>query len=143
MTMNKPDEIKSLVLYADDDIDDLIFVREAFSREANSIQLKTFACAQDLLQFIHDQKSGDPLPCLIILDINMPRMTGKDALRLIRNIERYNQVPVVLFSTSSMPNDRFFAECHNASFFTKPLNERQMDVIVKKFLDHCNDRVRK
>ena len=143
MIMKKPDEIKSLVLYADDDIDDLNFAREAFLRHTNRIELKTFSCAQDLLQFIHDQKGGDPLPCLIILDINMPRTDGKDALRLIRTIERYNEVPVVLFSTSTMPNDRFFADCHNAAFFTKPLNERQMDVIVKKFLDHCNDGVKK
>ncbi|MBO9682118.1 MAG: response regulator [Flavisolibacter sp.] len=140
--MKKPDENKSLVLYADDDIDDLNFVREAFLRQDNSIELKIFSCAEDLLQFIHDQKDS-PLPCLVILDINMPRMAGKDALRLIRTIERYNEVPVVLFSTSTMPNDRFFADCHNAAFFTKPLNERQMDVIVKKFLDHCNNRVKK
>jgi len=140
--MKKPDEIKSLVLYADDDIDDLNFVREAFLRQDNRIELKTFSCAEELLRFIHDQK-GSPLPCLIILDINMPRMAGKDALRLIRTIERYNEVPVVLFSTSTMPNDRFFADCYNAAFFTKPLNERQMDVIVKTFLDHCNDRVKK
>lgn len=141
--MEKPVQPKNLVLYADDDNDDLQFVQEAFSNHAKDIELKTFNSAIELLDFIHHRKKDRPLPCLIILDINMPGMNGKDALKFIRKMNRYKEVPVILFTTSSAPHDMRFAGQYSAGFFTKPLNYRQMKTIVEKFLDHCNEAIKK
>lgn len=141
--MRKPNPSKRLVLYADDDSDDLDFVRKAFKSYSADIELKSFSSAIHLLQFIRGQREKETFPCLIILDINMPILNGKDALRLLRSMEGYHEVPVILFSTSVAPHDQFFAGYYKAGFFTKPLNERQMITIVEKFLDHCNERVKK
>ena len=81
--MEKPLQPKRLVLYADDDSDDLDFVQHAFFRHPE-IELRTFRTAPDLLHSLLHQKRGDSSPCLIILDMNMPGMTGKEALKLIR-----------------------------------------------------------
>lgn len=140
--MGKADQSKRVVLYADDDPDDIDFVREAFSRHAKDIELKTFSSAIELLQFIPEQDQEDSLPCLIILDINMPQMNGKDAVKQLRDMDRYGDVPIVLFSTSTSPHDIYFAKYFKAGFLTKPLSERQMDIIVEKFLDHCNEGVK-
>lgn len=140
--MKKYNQPKRLVLYADDDRDDRHFVRTAlFSREAD-IELKTFPNAIALLQFILDQDEDEPLPCLIILDVNMPQMNGKEALKNLRSFKKYKDVPVILFSTSTLPSDFLFAEDHKAAFFTKPLNENQMEIIIEKFLEHCKENAK-
>ena len=140
--MTKPNASKKIVFYADDDEDDLEFVRESFLEQVSDIQLICFSNAVELLQFIHTRKSHEPLPCLIILDINMPLLNGKEALRLLRTMDRYEEVPVVLFSTSSSPHDFYFARHYHADFFTKPLSSKQMDTIIEKFIDYCNERVK-
>src|SRR5579875_1636281 len=139
--MNKP-TAKKIVFYADDDEDDIAFVKESFAERVDDIELIYFHDAVELLRFIHRRKATEPLPCLIILDINMPRLNGKEALRMLRTMDKYDEVPVVLFSTSSSPHDFSFAIHYHADFFTKPLNERQMNSIVEKFIDYCNQRVK-
>jgi CheY-like chemotaxis protein len=131
---------KLLVLYADDDPDDIQFVREALGKHADAIKLLTFGEADTLLHCI---RTGliQTQPCLIILDINMPRLNGKEALRQLRETEGYETVPVVLFSTSNSPHDARFAYRYHAELLSKPLNEEQMQVIVKKFVERCRASV--
>jgi len=141
MTQTTPP--KHLVLYADDDKDDIILVEEAFSTTTDNIELITAYDGADAIQYLEGLSHFDPNPCLIILDVNMPRINGREALLRIRQMERFNKIPVVLFTTSSMPHDKNFAQKYNAGFVTKPLNTEQMKLITDQFLDHCSDEVRK
>jgi CheY-like chemotaxis protein len=134
---------KNIVVYADDDPDDIELVEEAFKHYANNVEVITFRDASQALSYLKNLSDGDPFPCLIILDINMPLMSGKEALVRLRNMERYESIPVVLFTTSSMPLDKGFAQHHNAGFITKPLGYEQMAVIIKQFIDHCTDETQK
>lgn len=127
---------KLLVLYADDDPDDIHYVSESLLEHSNAIQLLTFPDAESLLSSILTGKIG-AAPCLVILDINMPRLSGKEALTMLRNIEEYKSIPVVLFSTSNSPHDGRFASQFGAELIPKPLNENQMQLITKKFLERC------
>jgi CheY-like chemotaxis protein len=127
---------KSLVLYADDDADDRFLVTEAFSAHKEYIDLQVFSDGIDLLRYL---KTKQPKPCLIILDINMPKISGKDTLRILRTYKEFENTPVVLFTTSSQPEDSFFAQHFKAGFVTKPLNYHQMDIIIERFLDHCTE----
>jgi CheY-like chemotaxis protein len=133
---------KSFVLYADDDHEDRDLVKEAFMSYSGSIELKTFESGVELLKYIHSSKS-DTLPCLIVLDINMPLMNGKEVLRNLRCLKDYEEVPVVLFSTSTLPSEKAFAKSFDAVFMTKPLHMSQMYELVDKMLEHCHDDVRK
>jgi DNA-binding response OmpR family regulator len=135
-TRNEP---KPLVLYADDDGEDLDFVKKALHCRERNIELKTFPGAVPLLNFVLDRNVNDPLPCLIILDIHMPDRNGKEALKCLRSLKQYDEVPVILFSTSTIPDDASFADKYGAEFFTKPLNEQQMDIIIEKLLQHCRE----
>ena len=128
---------KSLVLYADDDDDDREFVAEAFQHYEEHIELITFTDGVDMLSYIN--KQPQPHPCLVILDINMPKVDGKDTLRLLRQKPGYENIPVVVFTTSSLPADTYFAKHYKAGFITKPLNVRQMSSIVDQFLDYCTE----
>ncbi len=134
---------KHVIVYADDDPDDIELVEDAFKRFANNVEVVTFRDASEALSYLNNQTDLDPLPCLVIFDINMPVMSGKDALMRLRQTERYRSVPVVLFTTSSMPVDKSFAHRYDAGFITKPLGYDQMEIITKQFIDHCNEETQK
>lgn len=134
---------KSLVLYADDDPDDVELVQESFSRYSDHIQLTCFSDGQELLHYIKSIDSSDPMPCLIILDINMPKVDGKETLMHLKKTNGFSSIPIVLFTTSSLPTDVEFAKRHGAGCITKPLDHRQMSVIIDQFIDHCTDDVKR
>lgn len=134
---------KHLVLYADDDPDDIEFVETAFSAATENVELVTAYNGRDALAYLKKLNSFDPDPCLIILDVNMPGMNGKETLVNIRQLERFHKVPIVLFTTSSLEQDMKFAHKYNAGFVTKPLDAVQMERITETFIEHCTDEVRK
>ena len=141
MTQSLPS--KSLVLYADDDADDRLLIQEAFTSYANSVELKVFSDGVQLLEYMMGVDFDHPLPCLIILDISMPAMDGKEVLAQIRNHPAYSEVPVILFSTSTLPSEYEFARSFDAGFLTKPLYAEQMYQLVDRMIDHCSDEVKR
>ena len=141
--MTKSIPPKNIVLYADDDTDDLMLVQDAFALFSPDVEVVTATDGIEALSYLKNLSPFDPAPCLIILDINMPRINGKETLRSIREMERYNQVPVVMFTTSSQPADKEFARKYAAGFLTKPIDLEQMQFITQQFVDHCTDEVKK
>lgn len=133
---------KSLVLYADDDPDDHDLVREAFEEYAHAIELIPFYDGQELLRYLEGLNPLQPKPCLIILDINMPQLDGKQTLRRLRAMTEFEDLPAVLFTTSTLPSEADFALRYNAGFVTKPLHAKQITAIVDRLIDHCTDEVK-
>jgi CheY-like chemotaxis protein len=134
---------KHLIVYADDDPDDLSLVRDSFNKYSRNVDLVTFEEGYGLVRYLASRSSLEAAPCLIIIDINMPGMNGKDTLLKLREIDRYRDTPVVLFTTSSQPEDKAFARAHGAGFMTKPLTYNQMDLITDQFIEHCTDEIKK
>jgi CheY-like chemotaxis protein len=134
---------KNIVFYADDDTDDLDLVQDAFGRYTNNVEVVTAKDGVQAITYLQSLQEDTPAPCLIILDINMPLLNGKDVLRKIKEIPPLASVPVVLFTTSSSPLDKEFAKKYNAGFITKPLDVAQMEIITNLFIDHCSDEIKK
>jgi CheY-like chemotaxis protein len=141
--MTKAVSTKHVVLYADDDADDLMLVRKAFENYASNVDVVTSVDGVQALSYLKNLNELDPAPCLIILDLNMPRMNGKEALIAIRSIERFDDIPIVLFTTSSFLLDKQMAQRYNASFLTKPLNAKDMQTIAAQFIAHCSEETKK
>lgn len=141
MTQYQPPS--SLVLYADDDPDDIELVSQAFKEHARNVELVTFTDGVEMLRFVEQLDPLHPTPCLAIIDINMPRLNGRETLRKLRKMERFSHIPVVLFSTSSMPVDASFAKNYNAGFVTKPLHTQQIHLIINEIIEYCPDEVKK
>ena len=133
---------KNLVLYADDDIDDIDLIRDAF-RHYPSVEIVDFENGEALLHYAQHLASVDVTPCLIILDVNMPRMDGKSTLRALRSMESYQHTPVILYTTSTLPDEKAFARKFNAGFVTKPLCVDQIRKAVDLFVDQCSEDVRR
>ncbi|HZG00906.1 MAG TPA: response regulator [Chitinophagales bacterium] len=89
-----------VVLIAEDDLDDRLFVEEALHETAPGAKAVFVADGNEMLGYMHDcVDNGSPLPRLIILDINMPRKNGREALAELRADKAFDNVPVIVFST--------------------------------------------
>ncbi len=120
------------VLYAEDDTDDIFLIRKSFEENKVTVGLVTVKDGVEALAFLEAHQ--DPLhrPCLIILDVNMPKLNGRDALVRIRSMEAFADTPILLFTTSSMELHRQFAKKYRADFMTKPLRDYQLELIIRK-----------
>jgi len=141
--MVKQSTPKNIVFYADDDTDDLELVQDAFGRYTNNVEVVTVRDGMQAISYLQSLNEYSAAPCLIILDINMPLLNGKDVLRKIKEMPPLASVPVILFTTSSSPLDKEFAKKFNAGFVTKPLDVSQMEIITDLFIDHCSDEIKK
>src|SRR5688500_2314997 len=99
---------KHSILYAEDDPDDLFIVQQAFQVYDDAIDVIQAENGLQALGYLA-KLDGKALPCLIILDINMPVMDGRETLIRLKNDEAYKDIPVVLFTTSSSNLDKDFA----------------------------------
>lgn len=133
---------RHVLVYADDDDDDLLLVKEAMSVYKDSVDVCLFGSGMEAYEFLLEMERRSEKPCLILLDMNMPGMSGKELLPILRSIPFFDDVPVSLFTTSSSRHDYQFALRYNAGFITKPMNFKQIDVIAEQFLSHCNKEVR-
>jgi CheY-like chemotaxis protein len=141
--MIKSSTPKNIVFYADDDTDDLELVKDAFDKYTNNVEVLTAKDGIQALSYLQSLNQHSPKPCLIILDINMPILTGRDVLKKIKEMPDLSTIPVVLFTTSSSPLDKEFAKKYNAGFVTKPLDVSQMQMITQLFIDHCSDEIKR
>jgi CheY-like chemotaxis protein len=138
--MNLADH-KHTILYAEDDLDDLFMIRQAFGQFDGTTQLIHASNGFEALEQLNQTKTQGHLPCLIILDINMPGMNGREALIRIRQSDNFKNIPVVLFTTSSSEMDRAFAKKWGAEFITKPLVYSELEELAKRFISLCTSSV--
>ena len=124
-----------LVLYAEDDIDDATYITKVFADKKANVNLIIVSNGSDAVDYL--KQLGDQKVSLIILDINMPKMDGREALVRIRSMKRFQTVPIILFTTSAMEPDKKFARSYHAEYIRKPAMIHQMDAIVDHFLAIC------
>lgn len=98
------------ILCVDDDKDDLLMLREAINKSGTTYHIMEAFDGQHALELLQQMQQTGLLPCLIILDINMPRMDGKQTLLALQNDPLLAAIPVVLFSTSSGLMDQRFSK---------------------------------
>jgi len=125
------------ILYVDDDEDDRMLVQEAVSKRHPGVELHLAESGYDGLNQLNQAFHAGSLPCLIILDLNMPGMSGRETLISIRADEAYNHIPVVMFTTSSSPGDKLFCEKHGVELVTKPLSFVRLADTIEKLVSFC------
>lgn len=128
---------KHTIVYAEDDLDDLFILRQAFQRH-DHIEVVHAPDGKMAVLILENMANASVLPCLVILDINMPVMNGREALQAIRGNKRISKLPVVLFTTSNNPADKLFAESYGAIMVTKPAEFANLERIVEQFINQCN-----
>ena len=111
------------IVLADDDPDDRALVGEALEEAGLAVDLRTVNDGADLLDYLRREGSyaDAPAPDLVLLDLNMPRMSGHEVLEAMRADDRLKAIPVIVLTTSSREDDvvRSYAAGGN-SYITKP-----------------------
>src|SRR5689334_22722205 len=121
------------ILYVDDDIDDLYLISDAFEKYTDHLTVVHAGNGLHGLQVLQKMNDKAELPCLVIIDINMPVMDGKQMLKKLRERPQYKDLSVILFSTSQLPADKEFAQSYEAEFISKPINYSEMKSLVEQF----------
>jgi CheY-like chemotaxis protein len=125
------------ILIVDDDNDDLEMLNEAFKEHASKCRVEFAYDGEQALERLEQLQQQGALPCLIVLDVNMPKLNGVATLQSIRATELTKDIPVVIFSTASERGAKGFYTPHNARYFQKPVSYKGVVDVVKEFLNIC------
>ena len=135
-----PDGTKPItILLADDDEDDRLMTRDALRDARLHNDLRFVIDGVDLLDYLHHRgrhsdPASSPRPGLILLDLNMPRMDGREALKEIKANPDLRSIPVIILTTSKAEEDiiRTYDLGVN-SFITKPVTFLGLVDVMKVF----------
>lgn len=125
------------ILMADDDEDDCMLVREALAESRLTIELRMVRDGEELMDYLYRHgRYADPQisprPGLILLDLNMPKKDGREALREIKNDPELRSIPVVVLTTSKAEEDIYRTYNLGAnSFIIKPVTFAALVEVMK------------
>ncbi len=135
------------ILMADDDADDRLFAKEAFEEARLANDLHFVEDGEELMDYLHCRGrfadlNGFPRPGLILLDLNMPRKDGREALEEIKTDPDLRRIPIVVLTTSKAEEDicRTYDLGVN-SFITKPVSFASMVEVMKTLQKYWFDIV--
>jgi CheY-like chemotaxis protein len=116
-----------VILMADDDADDRMLTKEALEESRVLNELRFVEDGEELMDYLHRRgrftdPADSPRPGLILLDLNMPKKDGREALKEIKADPNLRRIPVVVMTTSRAEEDIFRSYDFGASsFITKPV----------------------
>jgi CheY-like chemotaxis protein len=126
------------ILITDDDSDDRMFAFLAFKKLNLAHSVEFVANGQELIDYLNEcLTSKSALPDLILLDLNMPKKDGREALKEIKSDPGLNKLDIIIFSTSVSEKDKKYTLGLGArSFIVKPTNHNEL---VKLFSEICEE----
>lgn len=136
-----------LILMADDDADDRLLVHEALQEVQLDHALEFVADGEELLDYLYRRGKYHTLPAsrqpsLVLLDLNMPRKDGREALREIKAHPELRRIPVVVLTTSRADTD--IAQVYQLganSFIAKPVTFDALVRVMRVLKDYWIDTV--
>lgn len=135
------------ILIADDDHDDRLFMEQALRQNGFHQTIQFVEDGEELMEYLrHESRYNEqnaPWPNLLILDLNMPRKNGFQALQEIKDDPRLRRLPVVVMTTSSADED--VVKTYNLgvnSFVTKPFNFNRLVEMVGALKTYWMDTVK-
>jgi CheY-like chemotaxis protein len=127
------------ILYIDDDPDDLLIFGESICTLYPEITVLKAQSAEEGIGILNQlEQENKPFPCLIMLDMNMPKKDGRQTLKDIRNRQQWEEIPVVIFTTSSNSADIEFCRSYGSDCITKPMSYKNLQQTIKQILSHSN-----
>ena len=116
------------ILVVEDDLDDILLLETALSDNKVIYKMRVITQGDKLMPHL---ENSDSFPDIIILDFNLPVKHGKDILKEIFTNDRFNQIPIVVLTTSSAKEDmRYAYEMGAKSFVTKPTSVAGFNELV-------------
>ncbi len=131
------DQPTKFILLGEDDSDDQEMLKEVFSTIDNSFILLFVNNGKEVVSALEKLRE-DQMPCLIVLDYNMPGLNGAEILKEVGHNERYKNIPKIVWSTSG--SDKFKKLCLElgaVDYVIKPNNTADLEKIARYMLSIC------
>lgn len=137
------------ILYAEDEPDDIFFMRRAFEQAEIEQPLQTVSDGDEAIAYLsglgkYTDRKRYPLPALVLLDLNMPQSSGFEVLKWIRSTPSLSALPVLVITSSSQESDIRRASLLGANgYMVKPGKPDELLSMVKAFKDYwlAHDRL--
>lgn len=129
---------KKVIYWADDDFEDLDLFKEVLEELAPELELRQFPNGRVLMDQLEADGPGH-YPALIVLDINMPVLDGRETLALLKKEEKFSNIPKVIFTTSNSELDKHFFEWMNTEMLTKPFTYNALKSTLQKILAYLKE----
>jgi two-component system response regulator len=129
-TLGRPAEI----LIVEDNSDDLLLAQHVFAKTKIPHRLHVARDGQQALSFLHKQgdHQASPRPDLILLDLNMPFIDGREVLKHVKEDRDLRRIPVVILTTSDSQIDRIVTyNAHANAYLVKPLDIDQWEQLIE------------
>jgi CheY-like chemotaxis protein len=129
--------MKGTILYVDDDSDDQELFEQAVKSIDPDISLVKAENGLKALDYLNSVKKST-LPCLVVLDLNMPLLDGRGTFEKIKEDPALHEVSIIIFTSSENPNDKAFFHNKGTAFISKPDNIYYLRQIAGQMLQYCN-----
>jgi CheY-like chemotaxis protein len=126
-----------IILLVDDDPDDADLFWEALDQITCEVCLVRAGNGKEALQYLYLHQ---PLPSLIVMDLNMPVMDGKETINEILKERKFKGIPIVVLSTSRSEQDQQFFDQRHLAYFSKPASSAELTKIVRELVAVCLQR---
>ena len=130
--------MKDIVVYVDDDEDDLEIFSELFSAIPNAPLLKTFWEPDKALHYLQNAESLGEVNPYVLIDVNLRTYSGFELIDKIRSIPSLENLHLALITTSQRPIEKQQAAKMGIEFIVKPTAVEDLEEIVKGIVAHCN-----
>jgi CheY-like chemotaxis protein len=135
MTMPAESSLPIEVLLVEDDPGDVLMTQEAFEEHKVRNKLNVVRDGGEALSYL--RREGDfadaPRPDLILLDLNLPRVDGREVLQVIKSDEDLRRIPVVVLTTSQADEDILRSySLHANAYVTKPVDFERFIAVVRQ-----------
>lgn len=126
------------ILLVEDDPGDVLMTREAFADYKLRNQLHVVSDGADAMAFLRQEgeHADKPRPDLVLLDLNLPRMDGREVLEAIKSDPELSSIPVVVLTTSEAEDDVLHSySLHANAYVTKPVDFERFIEVVRQIDD--------
>jgi CheY-like chemotaxis protein len=127
------------ILLVDDNVADVSLLRMAFDEQGQDYELQVLRTGEDALRFVneHGKNGDDSNPCVILLDLNLPRHDGLVVLQAIRNSPELAHINVVMLSGFASPAQREKVSRLGAAYMQKPMDLEDYFALGTKVIEIC------
>jgi CheY-like chemotaxis protein len=131
-----------IILYAEDDESDAFLVQHAFKKVGIDQQLLILPNGRRVIDYLagteqYADRQEHPLPCLLLLDMNMPGVSGLDVLKWVRSSRAVSTIPVVMLTSSNQQQDIHRAYQQGANgYLVKPGSLEAIVAMARSIKDY-------
>ena len=127
-----------IILYIDDDADDRELLQIELNRVDPGVNIAVAEDGMHGLAYLDAAKKVQELPCLIVLDLNMPRLDGRQTFSKIREDSDLQSIPVIIYTSSNNPSDVAYFKQRGVQLIPKPLSTRLLPDIARSMVNFCS-----